>query len=268
TLQEEKITEPISDKVFFRAVEVVKSKLTTATLKETDEQGAFVFDWDHDDLLSHIVKMSGRLHRNMNNENFRRNDRLTKAFQYAPLFNQNEYNLKSEFINNVKTLLPGFENLFAFDWLTVDGQQQHGQGHLIFISNVGVLAVVEVKYIVPNATRDVREQSQMQVRERTKRIKIEAAKKFKMVTIGVTFTNDGEYPIRFVNSIDRNIAFAVANYTKNRAFWSRVIKIIILTLTVGGVSVYLIMYTEINVVGLLGLIVWGLALLFISNGIY
>ncbi|CAG8471197.1 9271_t:CDS:2 [Acaulospora colombiana] len=220
TLQEEKITEHIPDNVFVRAAEVAKSKLLTATLKETEEQGNFIFDWDHNDLLSHLVHMSAKLHRNMINENIRRKDQLIQSFHYAQNsgdFNRDEYNLKLEFIQNVRTLLPGFENLFALDWF-VNGQQ-HDRGHLVFISNVGILAVVEVKYIAPDATQNVKEQSRTQVKERAKRFKTEAAKKFKMVTIGVTFTNEDERPTQFVNRIDKNIAYSVAEYTRRRAFW-------------------------------------------------
>ncbi|RHZ87475.1 hypothetical protein Glove_34g61 [Diversispora epigaea] len=304
TIQKETITELIPNRVYVKAAQITKSKVLSATLRETEDRGNFIFDWDHNDLLGYLIQTSARLHRHLIPIYIRRDDHLRYSFQYArDLRNQNEYNLKSEFIKNIKTLLPGFENLFATDWTISEGedrggilQQQQGQGqglgfgfgvggggggilvggvqgqvqgqaqgvqgqvqgqgdsgNLVFISNVGILAIVEVKHVVPS-TGSSSQEIRRQIKEKTKRLKTEISRKSGLVTLGVMYTNEDEHSrLQFVNKIDRSIAFSVAEYTRRRAFKSMVI--------IGGILIYLVVYTEVNMVALLGLIVWSICLL-------
>ncbi|CAG8612889.1 21938_t:CDS:10 [Dentiscutata erythropus] len=209
TIQKETITELIPNRVYVKAAQITKSKVLSATLRETEDRGNFIFDWDHGDLLGYLIQTSARLHRNLIPLNIRRDDRLRNSFQYV-------------------RELRGFDYLFATEW-----------------------TIVEVKCVVPS-TGSSSQEIRRQIKEKTKRLKTEASRKFGFVTLGVMYTNEDEHSrLQFVNKIDRSIAFAVAEYTKRRAFKSMVISIL----------AYLVVYTEVNMVALLGLIVWSICLL-------
>ncbi|CAG8436074.1 9354_t:CDS:10 [Diversispora eburnea] len=185
TIQKETITELIPNRVYVKAAQITKSKVLSATLRETEDRGNFIFDWDHGDLLGYLIQTSARLHRNLIPLNIRRDD-----------------------------------------------------------------PIVEVKCVVPS-TGSSSQEIRRQIKEKTKRLKTEASRKFGFVTLGVMYTNEDEHSrLQFVNKIDRSIAFAVAEYTKRRAFKSMVISIL----------AYLVVYTEVNMVALLGLIVWSIIL--------
>ncbi|CAG8722391.1 2135_t:CDS:1, partial [Ambispora leptoticha] len=131
--------------------------------------------------------------------------------------NAQEAEWQEIFLNNTDKYLPGFKYLWEVEWEPVPGRPDLGQNDLIMTNGYGVFAVVEVKLIydedavdnkrIRKVTEQARKYKDCFIKENMNNCKV-------LAVIGVTFTNQKNGTVRFLEEYDSLIANAIANACK------------------------------------------------------
>ncbi|CAG8481475.1 5345_t:CDS:2 [Ambispora gerdemannii] len=136
-----------------------------------------------------------------------------------PLFKLTTNNIQEAewqeiFLNNTKKYLPGFEYLWEFEWEPIPGRPDCGQNDLIMTDGYGIFAVVEVKLIYNDDAVD--NKRIRKVTEQTRKYKDCFIKDNEnnynvLAVIGVSFTDQKDGTVRFLEEYDLLVAGAIAN---------------------------------------------------------
>ncbi|CAG8585933.1 329_t:CDS:2 [Ambispora gerdemannii] len=185
------------------------------------------YQWEHED-TPEILEAAIYCHRKLNNyyddENNinipqeildRDAEKRDNWHLYKSAFNNlSEARWQEKFFEDTEKYLPGFHYLYDFQWEPVPGHNDFGQNDLILTDGCGCFAVVEVKFISPSNSEDIILDKLHKVDEQAKKYRDLFLKANRddinvLTVIGVTFTNQDDGTVGFVDDFDENIAYAI-----------------------------------------------------------
>ncbi|CAI2166861.1 3241_t:CDS:2, partial [Funneliformis geosporum] len=199
--------------------EYIVSRNLTVHLKETisrRKKKYYEFGWDRDDLLTELVSLSAKsfiphveslksTHIKTMNKWFLDPRKHNMKFE-AELNSKAE--VMTEIILNQERYLPGFKYFYEYNWVyTNEKDDVTFEGDLLFISEVGIMAVVEVKHINQAHLKENRKEIKSQV----KKLKYLADKQFDssvVAVIGLYANHDknGQIVLDYIDIYDKMLA--------------------------------------------------------------
>ncbi|CAG8569499.1 9619_t:CDS:2 [Ambispora gerdemannii] len=130
------------------------------------------------------------------------------------------------FLNNTEIYLPGFKYLWEFEWEPVPGRPDLGKNDLIMTDGYGIFAVVEVK-LIHNDDDVINNKRIKKVTEQARKYKDWFIKENKgnskvLGVIGVSFTNQKNGTVQFLEEYDLSVASAIANKLETENYFNNI----------------------------------------------
>lgn len=119
--------------------------------------------------------------------------------------------LQSKFLYDIKKRLPGFELLNQINWKHVKEEATNQSRNLVMTNGYGVFALIVIKSIKKNAHRSSKKASLLVKARQIKQQYVDTYKDLAsfIVIIGGIFTNEKGGTLEFINDTDEQIASAV-----------------------------------------------------------
>ncbi|CAG8499223.1 14291_t:CDS:2 [Ambispora leptoticha] len=226
-LEKDEIDSELEDEIFFLIrlnapflSDLKVDSTTSCTIK---------YRWEYDD-IPEILESAIYCHRKINDyydgentinipqEILDRDAEKRESWRlYKSTFNNHcEARWQEKFFEDTEKYLPGFHFLYDFQWEPVPGHNDFGENDLILTDGCGCFAVVEVKFISSSNSEERISDKLHKVNEQAKKYRDLFIKANRdnidlnvLTVIGVTFTNQEDGTVGFVDDFDESIADAI-----------------------------------------------------------
>ncbi|CAG8443836.1 8217_t:CDS:2 [Funneliformis mosseae] len=217
--QKQKFDDQIPEDIVQIIREYIVSKKLVVHLRETisrRKKKYYEFGWDQDDLLTQLVSLSAKLFKpQVENLKSTHIKTMNKWFLDPKKHNMKfEVELNSraevmtEIILNQERYLPGFKYFYEYDWGYSDEKDDVSlEGDLLFISEVGIMAVVEVKHINKAHLKE----NKKEIKRQAKKFKYFADKRFGSRVVAIIglyaiHGKDGQIALDYIDPFDKRLA--------------------------------------------------------------